>query len=289
MKLIVLLICLGLERYASVGLYLSRLKLLRIYLDKLFAMAPNKELQQGWLGVIYAILPLVLIVGFVYWLTSSWVFGAFGLVISIVVLLYCLGPDDLYHQLSTYFQLDPKKDAEQRDALLAELIDGDVPTDDKEANRALTKAIFVQANERFFGVVFWFIVLGPVGAIVYRMSVLLRRLGRKEDSVCSAFHAEVTFFQNILDWIPARISALMYLLVGDFSQSFPLWIQYLPAGLSDSRELLKNCGLGAMAIDPEMGTMAFPEENRIALELVDRALIIVLVLIAIFTLGAWIY
>ena len=56
-----------------------------------------------------------------------------------------------------------------------ELLENDAAGRGAGAREAVDEAIFVQANNRIFGVIFWFLVLGAPGAWLFRVSDLLRR------------------------------------------------------------------------------------------------------------------
>ncbi|HFD2405363.1 TPA: hypothetical protein ACF2TB_002727, partial [Legionella pneumophila] len=87
---------------------------------------------------------------------------------------------------------------------------------------------------------------------------------------------------NILEWIPARITALLFLLVGNFQRGFHLFVQHVLTSPDSNDKILSECGLQAVRInDAEEVPMAVAEN------LVEHATIVLLVFIALFTLVAW--
>ncbi len=283
MKLIIILICLGLERYAQIGGMLKRFHWFESYVQLLRSWIKPNAVWSGWLGMAVVILPIIIILGIIYCVASSLFFSAIGFILSVVILLYCLGPDDLYHQLHKYFASVSSGQHEQSQKFLKHFV-GDVKTDDAAAvNRAVTRQIFIQANEHFFGVLFWFIVLGPLGAVFYRLTVLIHR--HKNLPAFANMQNQAVLLQDILDWIPVRLAALIYALVGNFAATFSCWMKYAAKGFNATQSIITECSVAALGVTKHAGI----EENQAALTLLDRALIVVLVLIAIFTLGAWIY
>jgi len=93
----------------------------------------------------------------------------------------------------------------------------------------------------------------------------------------------------LIDWIPARLVAFGYVLVGDFVPSFQKWRQYAKKDLTFNDALLANTGLAAAGYDPEDFKKADQEENRTLYRLIDRTLIIWLFLIAIMVIGRLMY
>lgn len=286
MKLIIILLCLGLERYFEIGRFLRRFSWFENYIAFLKKTVTAKAAWSAWGGIALVVLPLVLGFGLIYWISCSWVFGLFGLVLNVFVLLYCLGPDDLYHQLQEYFRAVDAGDKTAAKAIQKTLIEGTVPRATDKAHRALSLSIFKQANERLFAVLFWFIVLGPIGALTYRTLVLFRQYAASnnlEDTL-----ANTRLLTAIVDWVPARLTSICYTVMGNFQKSFSHWLGLAPKGLGSTEAILTETGLLAMGVQPDDIACATVEENREAMDILDRILVFLLFIIALLTLVAWI-
>ena len=94
--------------------------------------------------------------------------GLFGLVLSAAVLYYCWGPRDLERDVEAVVKAP---DAERRAVALHALRDSDDVTFTSET---LVESVFAAALSRWFGVLFWFVVLGPAGALFYRADAAAR-------------------------------------------------------------------------------------------------------------------
>lgn len=82
----------------------------------------------------------------------------------------------------------------------------------------------LQAHRYVLGPVFWFVVLGPVGPLVYRAADLLaERWGRhlEPEKRAFAFYAERIFFW--IDWLPARMTAASFAVAGNFEDAAYCW------------------------------------------------------------------
>jgi adenosylcobinamide-phosphate synthase len=113
-----------------------------------------------------------------------------------------------------------------RGGLTSELSSGEV-------TRLAVERGLVDAYRQVFGVLFWFVVLpGPAGAVLYRAAALLANewkaptgatestpIGRER----AAFGAPVRLFLELLDWLPVRITALSFAIVGDFEDAVDCW------------------------------------------------------------------
>ncbi len=88
---------------------------------------------------------------------------------------------------------------------------------------ALIHAV-IAAHRRVFGVFFWFLMpIGPAGAVLYRVAEYLaypQADGVKPHSFFSEF-ARKAFF--VLDWIPVRLTAFGFAIVGNFEETIHAW------------------------------------------------------------------
>ncbi|MBN8281474.1 MAG: regulatory signaling modulator protein AmpE, partial [Gammaproteobacteria bacterium] len=93
---------------------------------------------------------------------------------AVVVLLFSLGPRDLDDEVEDYIDALGSGDPEAQQRVAQELLERVPPPLLAERNEAVEQAIYVQANNRIFGVVFWFLLIGPTGAWGFRVLDLLR-------------------------------------------------------------------------------------------------------------------
>lgn len=283
MSLIIILLALALERLISAGTYLHRFSWFDGYLHSIGKLLGNIGLLKGIPGVILAILPCLIVVGIVYYGLGFLLFHIVGFIIALFILLYCLGPVDLYAQLKTY--LAESGQNYPAEGMLANL---DTLIKNSGVNvtlpRAITQGILVQFNERMFAVLFWFVLIGPLGALLYRLVSLVRHNAARETSENVALLQGATTLQAILDWLPARVLSFTYALAGSFIGGFAVWVNKAWEGLQHNDELLLQSGLHALELPEDDISSASIEENKAALALTDRALIIFLVALALIVL-----
>ena len=281
MKLVVILICLIILRYVSVGRTPTRYNWFQDY-----ATALQKYLtfvKQPWLVTIIILLPLLIVALLLQLGLAHGIFYILEFIFNIVALWYCLWPVSLQEHLDT--SLEKNKSANDHSS--EEINDEDAVEAEGEDLRALTEALLCHANARTFAVIFWYVVLGPFGAILYRMVSQLTKLSSRPHDVLNAIARVAHTLEDILDWIPARLVGLGYSLAGNFVKGFKQWAHYVGSGLASNQDLLIASGLAALDVNPEAPADA--EEARQVLRLIDRSLIVWLAVIAIFTLGALIY
>jgi AmpE protein len=284
MKLIILLVVLGLERYFGIGEKLKRFSWFDSYLTQVDTLVGKKPWFQGIAStlVTIAIIPLAvtLLCGLFSGFSSQGLGMLIWMILSIIVLLYSLGPYDIYRQVQAYTEGQEKHSAQAMSEIENRLLDGASVAEP----HAITKSIFWQGNQSLFGVLFWFMLFGIFGALFYRCTVLFRQAVSEGDSRISN-KPIAQQIQNVLDWIPVRIFTLYFALVGQFNASFTYWLENLISGLNNNRRFISDGGLIALGATKD----ANAEEYKAALSLIDRSLIIFLAIVALFTLGSWIY
>jgi membrane protein required for beta-lactamase induction len=143
------------------------------------------------------------------------------------VLLLSFGPRDLRDEIDDYLLALERGDREEASRRSKELLEADAAGRGAGLRTALEEAIFVQANNRIFGVVFWFMVLGPAGAWLFRVSDLLRRRAAFEAARSGvdvlSFGGALAILHGLLAWIPARLAAGTYALAGSFEDAVGNW------------------------------------------------------------------
>ncbi|MGQ9426019.1 hypothetical protein ACXYTJ_04535 [Gilvimarinus sp. F26214L] len=136
--------------------------------------------------------------------------------------------------------------------------------------------------ERTFAVLFWFIVLGPVGALVYRLSVLYL-----QDSELAG-RKDARRWLWLLEWPASRVLGLSFALTGNFVGCIHAWHNYFWAPQLSTGEALRHFVAGALNVDgahlqgPHPQAHAEGEFNAV-LSLYSRTLIFWLCVLAIVT------
>jgi AmpE protein len=257
MKLLALLIGLIVERLATQLFHLRRLRWLDRAIDSGFKLGERFANWPAVIPVIVLAVVLVLPVFLVrFGLGDMW-FGFPYLVLAIIILFFSLGPKDVGEDVIEYCRALEKDDAERIEETAKSLIEGDVPADPETRIRKVEESVCVQANNRLFAVVFWFVLLGPVGAWAYRVTDLIRRRAvfnglRNAESGGVGFMAAAEMLHGWLAWIPARLTAIGYAMSGSFDGALSAWRkahrgERLPQH-QHSEQLLARVGVGALAL-----------------------------------------
>lgn len=264
------------------------------YLARLLDISLFEPLWKSPWGLLF-LLPPLLFVGLLQALLQGGVLTLVGLVFAVLVLVFSLGPRDLWEEVHALINARRAGDEQQAAELARDLcaVAGRRPR--QARGGMLVRAVLVQGCERVFGVLLWFFVLGPVGAVLYRMAAELPRqlrvLGVGGELLDAALR-----LHGVLAWAPVRITALLYGLSGSTDGALAGWRSARAAGADNwvqyCWQLLAQTGNGALSI--EEGTdhsrieLGLEDTLREALGLVTRSLIILLAVLAAFTIGGWI-
>lgn len=247
--------------------------------------------QDGPAGVILALAPVLLGVGLLYQGLSE-LLGLFGFLFAAAVLLFSLGPRCLEDDVEEFEGARLRGSREAACHYADELAGGADPEEDDPWGTLLaTQGVLTEAHERLFGTLFWFAVLGPVGAVLHRLSVVLRGHAIREGGE-GGFARAADLLHAILAWPSARLLAAGYALSGRFAEAAAALRRRLLRLDADARELLVAVGEGALDRDADSlreaearGEGGKPVAEAFAL--VRRSLVIWLAVLALMTLSGW--
>lgn len=213
--------------------------------------------------------------------------GWFDFLLGIAILIYSLGPRTIEVQANDF--LDALERNDQASAVLhaTQMAPGQaLPEEADKLCRFVTHTVLIENNDRVLAVLFWFMLLGPVGALLYRVASQLHQLNLQDDSEFSTLARQ---FHQFLGWIPARLTALAYGLSGSLNGALHNWRHYdgewSPQWRDRNSGILACTGWGALQLPESNAPEGCREEIRQALSLTTRASVIWLSIIAVMTIA----
>jgi membrane protein required for beta-lactamase induction len=292
MTLTIILITLAAERFLLDFSHLRENSWFHTYNQWFERQNLPQRARQGIIGIVLLILPPLLGLLALQHLLEDALFGLLWFAISVATLLYCLGPNDLDSLVNGYIEaVDSDDDSEIR-VCATTLIMDEPPTSEPARSQAVAEGVLSQANHSLFSVLFWFILLGPIGSLAYRIITWLptmQQANRDPDFLLNSQQLVV-----MLDWIPARITAFCYAIAGSFEDALYGWRSYHESRFSefsDSNSGTLICtGGGAMRLstlinEAHEGVQSFSFLAKSAMALVWRTLVVYLVIVALLTFG----
>lgn len=141
-----------------------------------------------------------------------------GFIYAVLVLVLCLGPRNLNLEISAYLKARAAGDAAGA-AQSAELLLGRKPPKDPQAcAQALSEAALVRAGDWLFSVLFWFALLGPLGAVLFRSADIIAVRAAKDHPGSSYAHAAERL-KLVMAWVPMHLLSFTYAIAGSFDEA----------------------------------------------------------------------
>lgn len=203
------------------------------------------RIARGALAWALAILPATAL--------ASWAVhqgSAFGLTIHALLLYFALGLRSLReHNL-------PIADALERDDLpgARQLTGRIVSRDTVDANptdlaKASTESLLENGNDAVFGALFWFVVAGGPGVLLFRLANTLDAMWGYRTPRYLQFGRVAARIDDVLNFIPARLTALSYVLLADHPRrAWRCWCAQAPTWPSPNAGPVMATGAGALGL-----------------------------------------
>lgn len=191
------------------------------YLENTFLDTDHGASRQRFAGIlawVFALSPCLIV------LPLSWLPPLPRTCSSIAILYFCIGARSLQqHALAVYaaLQRDDLALARQRVGYIVSR-----QTDNMTAldvRRAAIESVLENGADAVFAPLFWFIVLGPFGALSYRLANTLDAMWGYKNERYLHFGWAAARFDDVLNWAPARLTALSYALLGNTRLALYAW------------------------------------------------------------------
>ena len=259
---------------------------------------PHHAWLAWWIAVVA---PGVLVLA-VHWLLI-WSLGWIAAVVWSVAILYStLGFRQFSHHFTEIRDALDAGDENQARQLLAQWMRMDASTLPRnEIVRHVIEHSVLSAHRYVFGVLAWYTVLaalglGPVGAVVYRVSEYLGRYVNRPERpssppISAAMKANATQAWSAMDWLPARVTALGFAFVGSFEEAVDGWRQQEQNSPGDNDGVVLAATSGAINVKlspqdrPGAGQTPQAVHLRAVVGLVWRNVVMWMVFLALISLA----
>lgn len=262
------------------------------------------EFSHGAIAWALAVLPVVAGAWLVFALLDE-ISPVLGWIWNVVVLYFTLGFKYFSDTAEHIARLLRAGDLEGARARLELWRGGDASQfSADDVARVAIEQVMAASHRQMFGVLFWFVLLsplGPVGAVLFRSASILARRWERANGLFGVF-AQRAF--HAINWLPARLTALTYAIAGNFEDATFCWRTQAPAWLEPEDGVVLAAGAGAMGVRlgqsvsvggetvwrPELGTGQAPDADCIdsAVSMIWRGLVIWLVAGLLVVIAGWV-
>jgi len=283
-----------------------------VKMERSFNAGQAEHGRMAWFLTMAALLiPLLL----VYWLCVS-VSPFLAFVLDVLVVYLTLGFRHYSHYFTSIQLALSSGDEATARRLLAEWTRQDTASlGAPELARIAVENALITTHRNVFGVFFWLLLpLGPAGAVLYRMAEHLAHVWNDPEHLKNEpfgrFAARAFYW---IDWIPVRLTAAAFAIVGNFEDAVYAWRNFAHRWKDDSIGVLLAAGGGALglrlgngretavgmvAADPMLEAVAGPAEGppgeeataralQSTVGLVWRALLLWMLLLLLVSMAAW--
>jgi AmpE protein len=268
MTLISLLLVLFIERITTK----SRNWQAEFYVSKYLALLSEREWlspsSPSWLLSIVILAPALIL----FFALHGFIGGILGFVISTAILMVCVGCPSIRANYKHFLQAAERGDLEAC-SLYAEQITGP-----EEEMQTLGQNLVWQNYQHYAAVILFFVAFGAAGSLLYVIAKGLHNMHYSQS-------AHIDNIMHILDFLPVRITALGFLLVGHFSRAFPIWLGHVLVTTVSAKTLLMEVSTAAEEIEPDK--LNCTEEPCTLVRLAKRNILFLMVVISALTLTGW--
>lgn len=190
-------------------------------LEKKFNIQNDSADKQKILGLTALLLLLIPPTTIIFLLLQQ---NLINSIIAPVILYFCIAAKSLQQHSEAVFQALEADDldlAKKQVAMIVSRQTEDMTADD--VRKATIESVLENGADAVFAPIFWFIVAGPAGAIFYRLSNTLDAMWGYKNQRYLYFGWATARFDDLLNWIPARLTALSYALLGQTTIAISCW------------------------------------------------------------------
>jgi len=252
-------------------------------------VSTDSQILRGGLAWFLLIAPFV-VMAYLLSLLPIW-----GVLFTVVGLYLSIGHKSLYQHVMPIIDALKNNNERQARELTGRIVSRD--TDTLNIANASIESVLENGNDAVFAALFWFLIAGLPGVIALRLINTLDAMWGYKNTRYLYFGRVAARMDDVMNFIPARLTALSYALLGKTRLALHCWRSQ--AGLHDSPNAgpVMASGAGALAVTiggpacyqaewhqrPNFGTGREPGSHDIrrALHLVSYSILLWLVILSL--------
>ncbi|MFK5986659.1 MAG: adenosylcobinamide-phosphate synthase CbiB [Pseudomonadota bacterium] len=219
------------------------------------AFSNQKLFALGFIALFLAVFPIIFIVHFFTIQNDSiWVN-----IFTLVIVYSCIGMQSLrshaieiYQSLQSQSLENPSLENQSLSisrSKVAMIVSRD--TDQMQASdisRATIESVLENGSDAVFAPVFWFIIAGVPGILAYRLINTLDAMWGYKTKQFKYFGFAVAKLDDLINYIPARLTALSYAMMGNWQSAIYCWKTQAKHWSGVNPGVVMSAGSGALGI-----------------------------------------
>ncbi len=282
MTFLSIIIALLLERIAPQLVEFRQFKWLKDYYQWMQDVIHIERLG-SWLGFAALMLPPLLLVWLLSGLFENALFGLFELAFSVLVIFLCLGPKELDKDVDAYLDAIDLGNTQQQLNVASRLTSAAPATALPSQVKQVCQSLFVEANGRIYAVLFWFVLFGPVAAVIYRLMDQWLQQNILQNTLLKLNQTLLGW----IDWIPTHLTVFAYMISGSFEEGMQAFRRGAVSSIhiyEQNHELLQNVGLQAITEHEVVNDKQAMDLVRKSRGLILRSLVVWLILLFVLSM-----
>lgn len=258
------------------------------------ASTPARQIGCGCLALMFTVVPPVIVAVGLQWFTNGithWLIGP-------LILYLAIGHASLRRHARAVSDALATGDMPASRKAVSYLVSRNTDNLDEQAISAATiESVLENGNDALFAAVFWFVIAGIPGVVAYRLVNTLDAMWGYKNARYLYFGRAAAKLDDALNWLPARLTAISYALIGNTGNALRCWQAQGRAWKSPNAGTVMATGAGALSLRlggaayyhgeqqlrPQLGCDRLPVVTDIhrALRLVLQALLLWLAIITV--------
>lgn len=199
----------------------------------------------GWCVVVLPLMVLAVVLLVLARYCNVWL----NLFLHVLLLYFCLGLRSLHeHNIAIANALDAGDLTEARKRT-AYIVSRDTDGEDESyLAKASVESVLENGCDAVFATLFWFVLLGGPGAVLYRFANTLDAMWGYRSARFLRFGCVAARMDDVMNWLPARLTALTYAALGQTRLAWRCWQRQAPGWPSPNAGPVMAAGAGALGL-----------------------------------------
>jgi len=202
----------------------------------------NQTLPAGLLAWMLVVLPFVAL---------AWALRPLApFAVDVVLLYFALGAQSLCEHAQAIAKPLVEGNLSEARQRVGWVVSRDTSAlDESGVAKAAMESVLENGNDAIFGTLFWFAVLGGPGALLFRLANTLDAMWGYRTLRFNLFGRPAARIDDALNWLPARLTALTYALLGQTRRALHCWRTQAGSWESPNAGPVMSAGAGSLGVE----------------------------------------